>query len=122
MTISSTTRKAGPYRGNGVTTAFPFGFKVFKKEDVLVTFTDANGTDYELVLDSDYSVTLNADQNNNPGGMIMLHGLPNSIQSESMRQQYANRDWTQGCIAVQNHEMDEIWSLVKDGTPIQIMP
>lgn len=58
----------------------------------------------------------------NPGGMIMVHGLPNYIQSESMRQQYANRDWTQGCIAVQNHEMDEIWSLVKDGTPIQIMP
>lgn len=58
----------------------------------------------------------------NPGGMIMIHGLPNYIQSESMRQQYANRDWTQGCIAVQNHEMDEIWSLVKDGTPIQIMP
>ncbi|WP_375199061.1 hypothetical protein [Cupriavidus metallidurans] len=70
MTISSTTRKAGPYPGNGVTTAFPFGFKVFKKEDVLVTFTDANGTDYELVLDSDYSVTLNDDQNNNPGGTI----------------------------------------------------
>ncbi|MGQ9830996.1 MAG: L,D-transpeptidase family protein [Thermochromatium sp.] len=58
----------------------------------------------------------------NPGGMIMIHGLPNYIQSESMRQQYANRDWTQGCIAVQNHEMDEIWSLVKDGTPIQILP
>ncbi|QGU33952.1 L,D-transpeptidase family protein [Thermochromatium tepidum ATCC 43061] len=58
----------------------------------------------------------------NPGGMIMLHGLPNYIQSESMRREYANRDWTQGCIAVQNQDMDEIWSLVKDGTPIQIMP
>ncbi|MTW19989.1 L,D-transpeptidase family protein [Allochromatium palmeri] len=58
----------------------------------------------------------------NPGGMIMIHGLPNYIQSETMRQQYANRDWTQGCIAVKNEEMDEIWSLVKDGTPIQIMP
>ncbi len=58
----------------------------------------------------------------NPGGMIMIHGLPNYIQSESMRREYASRDWTQGCIAVQNHEMDEIWSLVKDGTPIQILP
>nr|WP_246237783.1 L,D-transpeptidase family protein [Caldichromatium japonicum] len=58
----------------------------------------------------------------NPGGMIMIHGLPNYIQSEGMRRAYANRDWTQGCIAVQNHEMDEIWSLVKDGTPIQILP
>lgn len=59
---------------------------------------------------------------NNPGGMIMIHGLPNYIQSESMRREYANRDWTQGCIAVQNHEMDEIWNLVRDGTPIHILP
>lgn len=57
-----------------------------------------------------------------PGGMIMIHGLPNYIQSESMRRQYLGRDWTQGCIAVQNHEMDEIWRLVRDGTPIDIIP
>ncbi|MBV5308818.1 L,D-transpeptidase family protein [Chromatium okenii] len=57
-----------------------------------------------------------------PGGMIMLHGLPTYIQSESMRKQYLNRDWTHGCIAVQNHEIDEIWKLVPDGTPIQILP
>jgi murein L,D-transpeptidase YafK len=58
----------------------------------------------------------------NPGGMIMIHGLPNYVQSESLRQQYAGRDWTQGCIAVQNHEMDEIWTMVRDGTPIRILP
>jgi murein L,D-transpeptidase YafK len=58
----------------------------------------------------------------NPGGMIMIHGLPNYIQSEALRQQYANRDWTQGCIAVQNHEIDEIWAMVRDGTPIKILP
>lgn len=58
----------------------------------------------------------------NPGGMIMLHGLPNYIQSENMRRLYVNRDWTHGCIAVQNHEMDEIWKLVPDGTPIRILP
>jgi murein L,D-transpeptidase YafK len=58
----------------------------------------------------------------NPGGMIMIHGLPNYIQSEDLRKQYASRDWTQGCIAVQNHEMDEIWQMVRDGTPIRILP
>jgi murein L,D-transpeptidase YafK len=58
----------------------------------------------------------------NPGGMIMIHGLPNYVRSESLRQQYANRDWTHGCIAVQNHEMDEIWAMVRDGTPIKILP
>ncbi|EGV17909.1 L,D-transpeptidase family protein [Thiocapsa marina] len=57
-----------------------------------------------------------------PGGMIMIHGLPNYVRSEALRQQYANRDWTQGCIAVQNHEIDEIWSMVRDGTPIKILP
>lgn len=58
----------------------------------------------------------------NPGGNIMVHGMPNYIQSESMRRQYLGRDWTQGCIAVQNHEIDEIWKLVPDGTPIRILP
>jgi murein L,D-transpeptidase YafK len=58
----------------------------------------------------------------NPGGMIMIHGLPNYVRSEALRQQYASRDWTQGCIAVQNHEMDEIWQMVRDGTPIRILP
>lgn len=57
-----------------------------------------------------------------PGGMIMLHGLPNYVQSQRVREEYAARDWTNGCIAVQNHEMDEIWRLVPDGTPIRILP
>lgn len=70
MTISSSTRKAGPFLGNGVTTVFPFGFKVFKTSDVALTFTNANGADSVLTLDSDYSVVLNADQDNNPGGTI----------------------------------------------------
>ncbi len=58
----------------------------------------------------------------NPGGMVMLHGMPTYIQSESMRRQYASRDWTQGCIALQNQDMDEVWRVVQDGTPIQIAP
>lgn len=70
MTVSSTTRKAGPFAGNGVATVFPFAFKVFAKTDVSVTRADALGTGVPLTLDSDYSVTLNADQNNNPGGSI----------------------------------------------------
>ena len=71
MTISSATRKAGPYLGDGVTTSFPFSFKVFKKEDVAVTFTSTSGADAELLLDSDYSVDLNIDQDNNPGGRVI---------------------------------------------------
>lgn len=79
MTVSSTTRKAGPFTGNGVTTAFPFTFKVFAKADIEITKTvTATGAQTVLVLDSDYSVTLNADQDNNPGGTITypLAGSP----------------------------------------------
>ena len=47
-----------------------------------------------------------------PGGDIMIHGLRDGLLREG--------DWTQGCIAVTDEEMDEIWGLVGDGTPIQI--
>lgn len=57
-----------------------------------------------------------------PGGMIMIHGQPNYLQSAKLKSEYQYRDWTNGCIAVQNHEMDEIWNAVHDGTPIDILP
>lgn len=71
MTISSSaTRKAGPYNCNGATTNFAFTFKVFSSADLVVTLTDADGVETTLVLTTDYSVSLNADQNANPGGSI----------------------------------------------------
>jgi len=57
-----------------------------------------------------------------PGGMIMIHGQPNHIRSKKFKERYLSRDWTNGCIAVRNHEMDEIWRLVRYGTPIKILP
>jgi murein L,D-transpeptidase YafK len=58
-----------------------------------------------------------------PGGMIMIHGLPNYLPANAVRHaNYNRRDWTDGCIAVDNHEMDEIWHAVRDGTPIKILP
>lgn len=55
-----------------------------------------------------------------PGGSIMIHGTPND--AGDMAFAYEGLDWTNGCIAVSNAEMDEIWQLVNDGTPIQILP
>ncbi|WP_081813601.1 L,D-transpeptidase family protein [Marinobacter sp. HL-58] len=55
-----------------------------------------------------------------PGGSIMIHGLPN--EAGDMAFAYLGLDWTDGCIAVSNEEMDEIWQLVADGTPIRIVP
>ena len=68
MTISSTDDpRAGPFNGNGSQPVFPFVFKTFAKADLLVVRTDEDGIEYVLVLDSDYSVSLNADQDANPG-------------------------------------------------------
>jgi len=56
----------------------------------------------------------------NPGGDIMLHGLPKEYAW--VGKAHTLHDWTDGCIAVTNEEMDEIWKVVKVGTPIEIKP
>lgn len=70
MTVAATTRRAGPFAGNGVTTVFPFAFKVFSRSDVAVILTDSLGVATTLTLDSNYSVLLNPDQDAAPGGSI----------------------------------------------------
>jgi len=55
-----------------------------------------------------------------PGGSVMLHGLPNGL--EDIGRSHVGKDWTDGCIAVTNQEMDEIWEKTPDGTPIEIIP
>ncbi len=72
MSISSTSRKAGPYSGNDVATAFAFAFKVFSTADVLVVFTSALDVESELTIGTDYTVTLNSNQDSNPGGTVTL--------------------------------------------------
>lgn len=70
MTVPATTRRAGPYNGNSVTTSFPFTFKVFAAGDIEVRFTSVDLLESVLVLDSGYTVTLNPDQNASPGGTV----------------------------------------------------
>ena len=50
-----------------------------------------------------------------PGGDIFIHGRDKSAK-------WWKRDWTFGCIAIRNHEMDEIYSAIDIGTPIFILP
>lgn len=71
MTVAATTRKAGPYAGNGTTTEFAFAFKVFEASDLVVSRA-SDDDEATLVLNVDYSVSLNSDQDNNPGGKITL--------------------------------------------------
>ena len=50
-----------------------------------------------------------------PGGDIFIHGQPNKSRGEGP-------DWTAGCISVTNREMEDIYAMVTDGTPITIRP
>ena len=72
---------------------------------------------YPNATDKEYAKSKGKD----PGGCIMIHGLKNGT-SASKQNKHPKPNWTGGCIAVTNTEMDEIYELVKDGTKIEIIP
>ena len=53
-------------------------------------------------------------QGKSPGGDIFIHGAPNKPVSK--------RDWTWGCVALTDKEMERVYSMVKPGTPVIILP
>jgi murein L,D-transpeptidase YafK len=55
-----------------------------------------------------------------PGGLIMIHGFPN--QPKHPATYYASNDWTDGCIALSNSDMVEVWMRTQDNIPIDIYP
>ena len=55
-----------------------------------------------------------------PGGLIMIHGQKNGLGWLSSVTRQVN--WTDGCIALSNSDMDEVWLAVDEGTPIEIKP
>ena len=56
----------------------------------------------------------------NPGGLIMIHGQPNNGRYSALRSQ--GMDWTDGCIAVSNSDMVDIWLMTTEGMRIEIRP
>jgi len=58
-----------------------------------------------------------AERGRSPGGAIFIHGQPNWLPAGRLP-----GDWTDGCIALTNAEIEELWQLVPDGTPIEIQP
>jgi murein L,D-transpeptidase YafK len=82
--------------------------------------------------DSDYFLSLKVSYPNDqdrararalgvdPGGQIMIHGLPNEQKYDAKR--YQGWDWTDGCIAVSNSDMIDIWLMTGETTPIEIRP
>jgi murein L,D-transpeptidase YafK len=57
-------------------------------------------------------------QGKKPGGDIFIHGAP----PQSVRRKVTEQDWTAGCIAVSDKEIEAIYAMVKPGTPIYIFP
>ncbi len=70
-----------------------------------------------------------------PGGDIFIHGMPNNIaeiedvlrdlgldgiDQETVEIMFPRIDWTAGCVAIKNYEMEEIWQNVKEPTPITL--
>ena len=55
-----------------------------------------------------------------PGGAIMIHGIKNGLGW--LGRLHRAMDWTDGCVAVTDREMDEIWGSVRVGTPVEILP
>lgn len=76
---------------------------------------------YHLSLHIDYPraqhIAYAASQGRSAGGMIMVHGQPNALPAGRMP-----GDWTDGCIALSNAEIEALWQAVGDGTPIEIRP
>ncbi len=80
------------------------------------TFYKSIHISYPNEFDRERAEKLGAD----PGGAIMIHGQPKQSQwPEELAQKF---NWTNGCIAVTDGQMDEIWDSVDVGTPITIQP
>lgn len=75
MSVQNITRRAGPYVGTGLVSAYTFAFKVFRPEDVKVARSesaDASAQDEALKFGTDYTVKLNANQDEKAGGTVTL--------------------------------------------------
>lgn len=59
--------------------------------------------------------------NVDPGNNIMIHGTKNSWSAKTAAKA-KNHNWTDGCIALSNSDMDEVWEAIDVGTPISILP
>jgi murein L,D-transpeptidase YafK len=94
----------------------PEGTYTIDRRNIHSQYHRALHVSYPSVADAANARKLHA----SPGGDIMIHGLPNGMGWVGSA--HRARDWTDGCIAVTDEEIDEIWKLVPDGTPVEIKP
>jgi murein L,D-transpeptidase YafK len=88
-----------------------------------VTYKNANSAYYKSIHisypnaeDKENARRLGVD----PGGDIMIHGQPNGYEWATFFIQLVN--WTDGCVALTNRDMDKVWDAIDPGTPIEILP
>ncbi len=95
------------FEGDGKT---PEGSYFIDRRNPNSEFHLSLGISYPDDTDREYAASIAKE----PGGDIFIHGAPNK--------RVAVRDWTLGCIAVTDKEMEWIYAMVRDGTPIHILP
>ncbi len=99
-------------RGDGRT---PEGIYTIDSRNPASTYYRALHISYPARSDSERARSLGL----NPGGDIEIHGVGRNYDWITP-DQHRMSDWTEGCIAVTNREIDEIWQLVPDGTPVEV--
>ena len=72
MTIADTSRKAGPFVGDGQTVSFPFNFRIFSEDQLIVLRSSSASEDVRLSRGIDYRVDLNVNQDVDAGGNVIL--------------------------------------------------
>lgn len=96
------------FEGDGRT---PEGDYVINRRNPNSEFHLSVGISYPNQADREFAKT----QGKKPGGDIFIHGRPKKYRK-------GGRDWTAGCIAVTNSEIEQIYAMVRDGTRITILP
>jgi len=100
-------------RGDGKT---PEGTYFIDRRNMASEYHLSLHISYPEKADIKRAAALNVD----PGANILIHGEPNILNHEGKARLL--KDWTAGCIALHNTDMDEVWRLVDDGVTVEIHP
>jgi murein L,D-transpeptidase YafK len=95
----------------------PEGLYRINERDAISSYHKNLGISYPNYQDSVFA----AQQGKSAGGEIKIHGFPNRHQMQAEKE-LMNTDWTLGCIAVTDHEVDELYTWVRNNCPILILP
>ena len=109
--LGFTARGPKQFRGDGKT---PEGTYYIDRRNPRSSFHLSLGISYPNDADREFAKSMGKD----PGGDIFIHGAPNTPADRKRARRTA--DWTAGCIAVRDNEMERIYSMVAIGTPIDI--